>query len=240
MVFIFQYCEIHGQKLSGMFTFHPANNITVEVDSIDSAEYFYSKQLGIEILESHIQMGKINWDSLYKADELKYKRNKIYMDSLFPVIRAKYPKAFSTKDSCLYLNGNDTVAKVCIHHSDDKSSEGYSFEKYENNFLVIQQGGYEWWNFILFNPEKGIIKSIADKPFFINDSIVVSAGNYYSEGEFQLMDVNGTLYFGFDTFNSEMIESFHIKNHFYFSFQPNDDFKAKKIYIQLRFPKLNL
>lgn len=228
--------EIHAQEYVKKFSFPDYNNIAYEIDSIDSVEFFNFKKTGIEIL--HPYQDFANWDSVYAAWEEQRRLNKIYMDSVFRELHANYPKAFELKDSCLILFAKDTLRKICMHLSDDNSAEAYGFEKYEHNYLVIAHGLNEWGENLIFNPAEGLLKSVDNTPVFLNDSIVTSAGNYYSEGGFQVLNMKDNSSFAFVTFDLELLESFLKKTTFYFAFRPKHNYKASKEYYKIKITKL--
>lgn len=236
LILICQRTEIHAQEFVKKFSFPGYINIKYQVDSIDSAEFFNFKKTGIEIL--HPSQNFFNWDSVYAAWEEQRRLNKIYMDSVFKELYTNYPKAFELKDSCLFLFAKDTLQKICMNFSENHSAEGYSFEKYQHNCLIIEHGGYEWGEYLIFNPAEGRLKTVENIPVFINDSIVTSAGNYYSEGSFEILNMKDNSRFAFVTFDHELLESFLKETTFYFAFRPNKKHKSSNEYYKIKIMKL--
>jgi hypothetical protein len=72
----------------------------------------------------------------------------------------------------------------------------------------------------------------------VNDSIIYTSGNYYSEGGFQFMQITGDLYFGFETYNWELRECYRVNNVFYFYFKSNLSQAERPVYLKIRFEKL--
>jgi len=233
-----------AQTKQGIVTINSSINLTATIDSIDSVEYYFSKPLGTQILQPYKDWG-LKWDSVNAAEKLKWKLDSIIMDSVVKSLKKSFPKAFEDLNSCIVFHGKDTSIKICNDtiiddpvSDDPKSFTVFYFDKYEKGFLWIVQVGYEWRGFIIFNPETGILKSIGEDPLIIDDYIVCAAGNSYGDGGFEVMKLNDDSYFNFATYQKEILESFQIKNRFYFKIRDSFNSSSPSFYMIVKFPDL--
>jgi hypothetical protein len=151
-------------------------------------------------------------------------------DSILNIFRKESSSLFSDSASCLILNGENEIKKLCIDtsSSDTKSWEGFSFIKYTHEFLVFKHYGYEWEEYVLFNPKTKNTKTIEGYPLFTN-KFVFAASNYYGEGFFEFFGPEINSYYRFDTFNWQLTGFYHINSLFFFSFSSNSQQAMKFI-----------
>jgi len=205
------YSQYEDFKLS----FDSHNTIKPIIHSIDYEYFTQVKKIGFKSMPEVVQQCD-NWDSLISVDEIELMRHKIRMDSVFNVLQLKYPQAFLQMNSCLSLFCTDTTFKICNQKEDNiKSETSYRFVDYQYGYLIVEHTGYEQWEFVLFNPKSRVLKLTNNLPYFANDSIVSSSGNYSGDGNFQLMQTNGNLYFGFESYDWEINECYRINKKFY-------------------------
>ncbi len=192
-------------------------NLSFEIDTIDSLEYYHLRPLGFQIkLEDSTW-----WDYNYKARE----------DSVNKKLKKDFPKSFKFEDSCLTLLGTDTSIRVC-HFPDKDASEQQNFwvRTFDRNFLEVISHGYESREFILFNPRTQILKSFYSAPVFINDSIVCAAGMLFGFGAFEVCKLTGSSYFGFEPYD-DILECYNVGDRFYFMLYPDHQARPKKNYL---------
>jgi hypothetical protein len=124
---------LHGQQFSNWFSLHEENSLNCQIDSIDSLEFYYSKPLGIQLLEPP-NKGFIDWDSIDSSQKEKFELKKLKMDSVFSQLRDLYPASLVLTDSCLILKAKDTTQNICKNLADGSDSyKNYYFEKFEKD-----------------------------------------------------------------------------------------------------------
>jgi hypothetical protein len=121
---------------------------------------------------------------------------------------------------CLILNGLKGKRKLCIDtlSEDRKGWETYEIADYMQGFLVFLISGYEWWSYVLFNPESKILVELSGRPV-VKKQHIYTADNYYSEGFFEFVNVEKDKRFRFDTFKWELTDYYEKGNYFYFAFK---------------------
>jgi hypothetical protein len=230
------YQESFSQRRDFTVSFHHENTFTPKIDTIDYQRFEKIKAIGFQSVPLSATLVQ-NFDSIAKAIDYAIRQNEYRMDSIFKDLKLEYPEAFQQKDSCLTLNGTDKQLLICNNRNqnDIQAWSVYSFSDYTKGYLVVEHNGYEQWEYVLFNPETRIYKVAHYPPVFLNDSIFYTSGNYYSEGGFQYMQTNSNLYFGFETYDWELLECYRVKNVFYFHFKSNISQIERPKYLMVTF-----
>lgn len=174
-----------------------------------------------------------NWDSINKAQATFRIKKSQQMDSIFKYLRIEYPASFADSDSCLILmDKNET--KLCNHLEGNQSMQAYYLADYLKPYMLFQRSGWEWEEFILYNPSNNYTASFPDSPVFINDSLIFAVGNYYSEGGFQLINVKNNSFFRIDFSNFEIMQCYQVGFSFFFALR--HQYKSSdKLYYKLTF-----
>lgn len=211
------------------------NTINPKIEYIDYEAFVKIRKIGInsappfQSIYSTSEMNRAA-DSLMKVQVINKEKNSSLADSIFKLMKVKYPTSIYEKDCCLVLNGYDRKIEICrIRRYEDTIS--YGFLNYERNYLVIKKMGYEYWQIILFNPQTGNYNFLKHEPHFFNDSIVYCSDNNFGSGEFQVIDITGKLHYGIQSYWS-IEECYRVGKVFYLSFQLN---LAQKKYIKIDF-----
>ena len=236
----FLYQKSFSQQGDFRISLHHENTFTPKIDTIDDLCFEKIRSIGFQSIPLSAKPGQ-NGDSLVKAFDKSRRDNKIRMDSVFKILKNKYPEAFQETDSCLILTGKEKQLLICNNRDqhDIQNRSEYNFSDYRKGYLVVEKDGYEQWEYVLFNPKTRVHKSVHYPPVFINNSIIYTSGNYYSEGGFQYIQLTGDLYFGFETYGWELRECYRVKNVFYFYFKSNRLNKEKDKYIRIDFGKID-
>jgi hypothetical protein len=151
-----------------------------------------------------------------------YQESKINGDSLINVLSEKFKNVIILADSCCILKGQDKDLKVCRRRPrDDHGWTGYDGIDYVHGFLILREWGYESWSYISFNPITKQYIYTSNEPCFIDNNLVFSAGNYYAEGQFQIIDIEGRRYFGFDCYEWELTGFYQEGTKFFMEFTQN-------------------
>jgi hypothetical protein len=221
-----------SQDFEFHLTLNINNTIRPEVDTI-SPDFF--KSIKKEGFQSIIEPSENNTND--KTLSKKNLQNKKHMDSLVKVLIHKYPKSIILKDSCLILNGTDTTITACIRvETENQSSSTYTIRDYSKGYLIIYHSVSEDKEYILYNPQNRSYSFIADYPYFINDSIIYSTDNLFSEGQFQLLSLKrDNSFFSFISSYWEMEECYRVGKIFYISFKSTKLVPAKWKYIKIDF-----
>jgi hypothetical protein len=174
-----------------------------------------------------------NWDSLNKAQAPFRLKKSEQMDSIFKYLRFEYPASFADSDSCLILMDLNKT-KLCLYLEENQGMQAYHLADYLKPYMLFQRSGWEWQEFILYNPSNRYLVSFPDSPVFLNDSLIYALGNYYGEGGFQFINVNNNSFFRVDFSNYEILECYQREFFFYFTLY-NRDLNSNKIYYKLTF-----
>lgn len=186
-------------------TVHQESNWTPQIDSINEVEFAQEKKY-------------------------KFQEQDIDGDSLVNVLSTKFKNAIALTDSCCTLKGFDKDLKVCRKKAgDSREWSNYEGIGYENGYLIILKSGYEWWDYISFNPITKKYFYTSNLPHFTNDSLIYSAGNYYAEGQFQIIDTKQNKYFGFESFNWELKGFYREKESFFLEFESSSNKRYLKV-----------
>jgi hypothetical protein len=217
-----------SQQRDFTISFHEKNTFKPNIDSIGFEAFVKIRKTGIRsgpLTQSIYFSDEQNReaDSTWKTIDLNKRQQDLHMDSLVRILKKNYAKAFFEKDSCLIINGIDNKIVICNNRNrkDDLSWTSFKYLDYQKGYLIIQKEGNERWEYILFNPRTRNYKYFEHPPCFLNDSIVYCSANYYGEGGFQIMQLTGKSYFGFETYNWVLEECYRIDKVFYFSFRSN-------------------
>jgi hypothetical protein len=158
-------------------------------------------------------------------------------DSIFLALRKGYPNLFIDSSACLILNGSNEVMSLCNDTSstDFKGWVTYSIYDYKFNYLFFRISYYEGEEFILFNPQNKIIKTLWHYPSFNEDQNIFSVINYDGLADrcyFSLQSLNKNDLYSFYVPQWEISNFFYLKNKFYFEFSSMDRIPKKK-YIRI-------
>ena len=174
-----------------------------------------------------------NWDSINKAQTTFRIKKSQQMDSIFKYLRIEYPASFADSDSCLILMDINKT-KLCHHLEENQSMEAYYLADYLKPYMLFQRSGWEWEEFILYNPSNSYMASFPDSPIFLNDSLIYAVGNYYNEGGFQLINLKNNSFYRIDFSNYEIMQCYQMGFSFYFALR--HQYKSSdKIYYKLTF-----
>lgn len=178
-----------------------------------------------------------NWDSINKAQATFRIKKSQQMDSIFKYLRIEYPASFADSDSCLILMDSNKT-HLCINHEQNRNIQSYYLADYLNQYMLFERSGWEWEEFILYNPSNRYKVSFPDSPFFLNDSLIYAAGNYYSEGGFQFINLKSNSFYRIDFSNYEIMQCYQMGFSFYFALR--HQYKSSdKLYYKLRFFQQN-
>ncbi len=204
---------MHSQsKYPSFLTIHKNSNWNIKVDTISESKFDYSK-----VQKYNPQESKINWDSILKLKAMEF------------------PESISLTDSCAILNGFNKKIQLCQRRPpNERQWTDFKLFDIKNDYLTFNKSGYEWWNIISFNPSTRKYYSTFHLPVFINSDLVYSYGNYYAEGQFQIIDNKNNRYFGFETFNWELTKLYKIDTLFYIELINNKS-RSKKRYLRLTY-----
>jgi len=213
------------------------NTIKPKIDTISLKYFKKAISNGIQSVERPWPNTN-NIDSIKNVYETKEKLNEIRMDSIVKSLSKKLSNSFYHTDTTLVLFGVDStimVNKRSIYG--DQEGTNFKIVDFKNGYLVIYQIGYEWWNYILFNPKTRNFQTILDEPYFINNEIIYSSGNYYGEGQFQLKGLKDkNIYFGLFC-SWEIKECYRVKNVFYLFFSKGG-WSKEKIFMKIDFQQI--
>lgn len=193
-------------------TIHKNSNWDVKVDTIKETKFDHTK---ISIYQKRER--KVNFDSIFRSK-----------------VKA-FPQSISLTDSCYVLKGLEKDIKLCRGKpSVEKHWSDFKLIDIKNDYFIFYEYGYEWWNIISFKPSTREYYATFHPPIFISDDLVYSFGNYYAEGQFQIIDNKNNRYFGFETFNWELIGLYRIDKTFYVEFA-NNAFRKNKKYLSITY-----
>lgn len=168
-----------------------------------------------------IKVDSIPKELFDKTRTLRYRENRINKDSLLRAKTEEFPDRIVWIDSCLILKSIDGDIRLCNHKpKDEKAWTGFEAYGVTKDYLVVMQSGYESWSYISFNTTTRKSFHTSNEPIFIDNGLIYSYGNYYSHGQFQVIDTNRDRHFGFDTFDWELIALYHDKASFFLEFTP--------------------
>lgn len=211
--FISMNFSIYSQsKYSLKLKIHEQTNWQVIFDTIPASQFDNSKQ-----------------------SELSYGTAIEQHDSILKSITREFPKTIMQKDSCLVLRGVDRDLKLCkTKPFEVRKSTDYRLFNIKDQFLIFEQVGYESQRFVTFNPTTQEYFITAHLPIFINKNLVYSFGNYYTEGQFQIINNKNNKYFGFETFNWKLTRFYKSDNTFIIELISNHSAKEKK-YLRIEY-----
>ncbi|CAM1374588.1 hypothetical protein [Tenacibaculum xiamenense] len=212
VLFLFSFhLKVLGQetKLDTIFKIHKNSNWKISIETISFEEFNAIYKPPPPTVE------KMNWNpSLILAQKVK-----------------NFSKTIVLKDSCCFLNTKNKTIKLCNSKpEDDRKISNFELIDIHNDFLIFMQSGYEWWNFIGFNPTTKSYFYTQNDPIFINKHTIYSYGNYYGEGQFDIQNLNKNLYFAFDTFNWELSALCKEENVFYLKLTNNTYDRIQKYF----------
>jgi len=233
-----------SQDRDFIISLHDNNTIKPKIDSIDVESFIKIRKIGISsgpLSQSIYFSDEQNRaaDSIWKTIEQNRKQNALHMDSIVRLMKKKYASSFLEEDSCLILNGFDRKIEICKRNrAGDANWSSYEFKDFQKDYLVIEKDGYEQWVYILFNPRTRNYKYLEYPPYFMNDSIAYCSDNYYGEGGFQILQLTGKSYFGFESYNWELEECYKVDKVFYLSFRSSICRNMKPKYLKINFNKI--
>jgi hypothetical protein len=159
-----------------------------------------------------------------------YREMKINGDSLIGALSKMFKETIALTDSCCIFKGWDKDLKMCRRRpANEKEWTGFDAVDYDHGYLVVMESGYESWSYISFNPITRRYVYTSNEPRFITDDLIYSAGNYYTEGEFQINDVKQNKYFGFDSFGWELTGFYRQENSILMEFSSPENKKYLKV-----------
>ncbi len=146
-------------------------------------------------------------------------------DSILKLILFKHKDVLTLNDTCLVFKTTNKEKKLCKYTSQTafKNYKDFKLIGQKSNYLIFENIGYEWWEFFCYNPKTKKSFTTMDAPLFISKNLVFSYGNYYLEGQFEILDLDMNKYYGFITYNWELIELNRINKSFYLKFKSNDE-----------------
>ncbi len=212
IILLFINVTIYSQsKHLSFLTIDKKSNWNIVVDTISKSKFDTAKML------TNNKDNKTDWDFVLKSKA------------------TAYPESIQLNDSCCILTGLDKTIRLCKKRPEnDRKWSNFSLYDVTNDYLIFIESGYEWWDFIAFNPLTKEYFFTQHIPIFINENIIYSYGNYYAEGQFQIFDRKYKKYYGFDTFNWELSKLYIEDSVFYIELTSNKSFKEKK-YLKLMY-----
>lgn len=160
----------------------------------------------------------------------KYQEEEIDGDSLLSALALKFNDAIMLTDSCCVFRCQDQEVKTCQRRSgNERQWTAFKGIGYDQGYVIIVELGYETWEYSCFNPVTRQHFYTANRPHFINGDMVYAAGNYYMEGQVEILKPSENKYFGFDTFNWELTGSYLNKNSVYLQFSRRKEKKYLRV-----------
>ncbi|GEM_PF-4591928 len=155
-------------------------------------------------------------------------------DSLLKRVLFEYNNIIKIKDTCLVFKALESEEKLCkyIPEPFNKGFMNYEVMGQKKGFLVFEKTQYEWWEYFCFNPETQKSFYTKNYPIFISDKLVFSIGNYYLEGQFEILDLERNKKYSFDSFNWEIVRFYRVNKTFYLNFKNNHD-NSESRYIKI-------
>ena len=177
-------------------TIHEGSNWTIKIDTI-------SKEL------------------FNKAKVFRYQEHHINKDSLLRSKLKEFPDRIVLADSCLILKAVDKDIRLCRRApNDEKAWTGFEAYGFTNGYFTVMESGWESWAYISFNPTTRKYFYTSNEPIFLRQGLAYAYGNYYAEGQFQIVDVDKDRHFGFETFNWELTAFYQEGTKFFIEFTP--------------------
>lgn len=229
------------QKINGILYEHPQNTLHPGIESMDYESFNAIRKTSISsspLAQSIYFPDELNRkaDSISKTLRNNRVQDSLRLDSIVSWLKTTYTSAVIETDTCLILTGFDKKIELCKRNGpDEKDWSSYEFRDYQRDYIVIGKYGYEIWEYIVFNPKTGNYRFLEHSPLFLDDSIVFCSDNYYGEGGFQIMQLTGKAYFGFESYGWELEECYRVNKMFYFSFRSNKDRSLKPRYLTINF-----
>lgn len=144
-------------------------------------------------------------------------------------------KHVTQSDSCLYISSEKRKLRVCDKNGEgSRSGEIYRFIDEKCGFVIMENGGYEWYRYFLIEVNTNELFQFRDIPVFIDCDYAYSYGNYYTEGQFTLHDLVSKRKINIDFYNWLLSHCFRKDNSFYMEFSSNRNYDRKH-YIRLQF-----
>lgn len=155
-------------------------------------------------------------------------------DSLLKVTLIKYSNVLTYIDTCLVFSVKKGKLSLCkyIPEPYSKNQMDFRLSGLESDYLVFEKSGYEWWEYLSFNPITKTYFYTSKYPHFISKNLVFSYGNYYGEGQFEIFDIRENTRFSFDSFNWQLVKLYRLDNEFYLEFGSNISISENK-YIKI-------
>jgi hypothetical protein len=186
-------------------TLREGSNWNLKVDSVADAEFDQSKS---EV----------------------YREMKTNGDSLLGAFSEMFKETITLTDSCCIFKGWDKDLKMCRRRPvNEKEWIGFDAVDYNHGYLVVMEWAYESWSYISFNPTTRRYVYTSNEPRFITDDLIYAAGNYYTEGEFQISDLKQNKYFGFDSFNWQLTGFYRQENSILMEFSSRKNKKYLRV-----------
>jgi len=130
-------------------------------------------------------------------------------------------------DSCIMITERGKELKLCNKKGNCyKCGELFRVLDYNCDNLIIQNGGYEWWRYIIVSNTDYFV--LPDKPIFVDCKRVYSYGNYYTDGQFEYRDLSSKKKLHFDTFDWMIEFCYRMSNTFYFEFSSPNKIRERK------------
>ena len=149
-----------------------------------------------------------------------YKKKTSTLESLSGIIHL---------DSCIKIEHKNNSITLCNRKGkNDRTGQLYKVLGSECGYIIFQNGGYEWWRYIIVDEETNEFYILPDQPVFIDCDYVYSQGNYYTEGQFKIIDLADRKHLRFDSFNWSLTTYFRHEIQYYFEFTTPNSPQLKK------------
>ncbi|GAA0190792.1 hypothetical protein GCM10009122_52710 [Fulvivirga kasyanovii] len=144
-------------------------------------------------------------------------------------------KHVTQSDSCLYISSEKQKLRICDKNGEGyRSGEMYRFIDEKCGFVIMENGGYEWYTYFLIEVNTNELFQFRDIPVFIDCDYAYSYGNYYTEGQFTLHDLISKRKTNIDFYNWHLSHCFRKDNNFYMEFSSSRSHDRNR-YIRLQF-----
>lgn len=151
-------------------------------------------------------------------------------DSLLKALVSENINILKLKDTCLVFITKEEEEQLCKYIPDPYSKNQTDFKLigHKKEYLIFEKSGYEWWEYFCFNLKTQQGFYTMNLPIFNSDVEIFSYGNYYLEGQFEILDIENEKYYGFDCYNWELTDLYKIEETFYLKFKSNDKVHEEK------------
>lgn len=187
--------------------------------SQESSEFYFSKKDYNAKLDTISFKEFVNGGNPVSFIEPKI-NNKI--DSILTALRVKYPGSIKDSLQYLVLYSNSLNRYLWNDSSDPNNQISFTKIDYKFGYLIFYFSHSNGEEYILFNPQNKILKSVKGYPVFIDEKKVYTIGSYDGEYYFQYKGLKTESQILFQSNIWAMNGFYYANKKFYFEFIKGD------------------